>query len=182
MTAFVKDPLLKPSTSSSYVFAPTAASPLIKSAVLNINVAAPGTTESVALTGTILAVVTGQPLFDGIASIAIGLLLPDSLQFILRFGFSHEIIDTGFSSDGSSCQRIISRNHHSPDTHFAEFGKPLFDTSFYNVFQVYDSKDVVIFSHRLFLSKTMIRRFRRFRRLAQTQLHPGKSAQSAQSA
>jgi hypothetical protein len=55
--------------------------------------------------------------------LALGLLVADQLQLVLRRRLGEEIVDAGFAGDRGRGQRIVAGDHHGADAHAAQFAK-----------------------------------------------------------
>ncbi len=74
-----------------------------------------------------------------------GLFFADAIQLLFRRGLRHEIVHAGFGSNGRGGERVVARNHHRADTHFAKMRKPFLDAALHYIFQMNDAQDFATF-------------------------------------
>src|SRR5262249_4827030 len=59
--------------------------------------------------------------------LALGLLLADEAQLVLRRRLREKVVDAGFRGDGRRSRWIVAGHHDGADTHAPQLGEPLTD-------------------------------------------------------
>lgn len=78
---------------------------------------------------------------------ALGLQVPDHLEFPFRRRFGQEIVHSGFRRDGGRGERIVAGDHDGFDPHFAQVGELFLDAVLDDVLQVDDAQNFMVFRH-----------------------------------
>ena len=63
------------------------------------------------------------------------LFLANAFEFLFRRRLRHEIVHAGFGGDGGGGERIVARDHHGADAHFAQVREAVLDSAFHHVLQ-----------------------------------------------
>src|SRR5262249_47054531 len=66
----------------------------------------------------------------------------DEAQLVLRRRLGEVVIDARFGGDRSRGELVIARDHHSLDTHAAQLGEALLDSTLDDVLELDDTKDM----------------------------------------
>src|SRR6201993_4389551 len=72
--------------------------------------------------------------------LAIRLLLPDQVHFILRGGLSKKVVDSCFPGNGRGGKRIVPRDHHSTYANRSQLIKTFLHAPLNDVFQLNDTE------------------------------------------
>ena len=72
--------------------------------------------------------------------LALGLLIADEAQLVLRRRLGEEIVDAGLRRDGGRGHRVVAGDHDGADAHAAEFGEAFADAAFDDVLEVDDAE------------------------------------------
>src|SRR5664280_428461 len=84
---------------------------------------------------------------DHTYQVPICLLFPYPEEFVLGFCLSKKIVNPCFGSNGSCSLGIVTCYHNCTDTHHSKLCEPLFNTSLYNILEMYDTQNLVVFSN-----------------------------------
>jgi hypothetical protein len=79
--------------------------------------------------------------------LALGLLVADELEFVLRGRLRQEVVDAGFRRDGCRRQRVIAGDHDGADARPPQLGKALADATLDDVFEVDDPQQAAVLGH-----------------------------------
>ena len=71
---------------------------------------------------------------------ALGLLLADEGELVLRLGLGEKIVHARFRGDRGGGERIVAGDHHRADAHVAELGKPFLEAALDDVLELNHAK------------------------------------------
>ena len=80
--------------------------------------------------------------------LTLGLLVANELQFVLRRRLREEVIDAGFRGNRRCRHRIVAGDHHSADTHAAQFGETLADAALDDILELDDAEQTAVLGDR----------------------------------
>ena len=80
--------------------------------------------------------------------LALGLLVADQTQLVLRRRLGEEIVDSGFRRDRRGGHRIVAGDHDGADAHAAQLGKALADAALDDVLELNDAEEPAVLGDR----------------------------------
>ena len=80
--------------------------------------------------------------------LALGLLVADEAQLVLRRRLGEEIVDAGFRRDRRRGHRIVAGDHDGADAHAAQFGEALADAALDDVLEMNDAEQPAVLGDR----------------------------------
>ena len=80
--------------------------------------------------------------------VAVGLLLADEADLVLRLGLGDEVVHAGLAGDRGGRPRVVAGDHDRPDAHLAEFGEPLDEAFLDGVLELDQADDAAVAPHR----------------------------------
>ncbi len=79
--------------------------------------------------------------------LALGLLIADEPQLLLRRGLSEKVVDAGFRGDGRGGHGIVAGDHDGADAHAAKLGKAVADAALDDVLKLNDAEQLAVLGH-----------------------------------
>ena len=80
--------------------------------------------------------------------LALGLLVADEPQLVLRRRLGEEVVDTGLRRDGGSRHRVVAGDHDGADAHAPQLGEALADAALDDVLEMDDAEQLAVARHR----------------------------------
>ena len=76
--------------------------------------------------------------------LALGLLVADQLELVLRRRLGEEVVDAGLGGDGRRGHRVVAGDHDGADAHAAQLGEALADAALDDVLEVDDAEQPAV--------------------------------------